>query len=261
MVFRQEKPWRQRQQTAEITLLLANEYFEEVCTRTILTLRDLMGSHCEKAATPVRQTQPSSSNSVFDVMMNASKQQAQARKRKAEAQAAREVQSRDSHQSAVAREAAATRQTNRERQKQNQPQGDTMGDWQAHTWSFFQKILRKMKDTVRFNQRGAHELQGEWPLLAYSSLVQPSADPLNWYEILMDEDDSVAYDDITKGDFSLPDLTLVWPKDGTSVWIVQHRAPILFVLIRRLKKSWQMHPIMSEDTGVKTASASLIEVA
>ena len=152
------------------------------------------------------EEQLTTNKTAFDVMMNASKQQALARKKQSAAQHS------TSFQSTVARSAAALRQSNKEKQQQSQPTGETMGDWQVHTWSFFQNIIGKMKSAVGFNQRGKHELYGEWPAFSYSALVEPSSDPLNWYKILADEDEQVAYDDITKADFALPSFMLWAPE-------------------------------------------------
>ena len=69
-------------------------------------------------------------------------------------------------------------------QKQNAC-SDVVGDWLTGSrtpgTSFrTQNTLNKLKTEVSFDPRGKHELIGVWPGFAYCSLIEQSADPINF---------------------------------------------------------------------------------
>ena len=72
-----------------------------------------------------------------------------------------------------------------------------------------QNTLNKLQTEVSFDPRGKHELIELWPGFAYCSLIEPSADPINFKKLMAGADETVAFDSAVKEDFALPAL-MIW---------------------------------------------------
>ena len=88
--------------------------------------------------------------------------------------------------SLIAKAASALRTAKKKHQIEQQQNscGDVVGDWQPHSRNFTQNTLNKVKTEVSFDPRGKHELIAVWPGFAYCSLVEPSADPINFKNLI-----------------------------------------------------------------------------
>jgi hypothetical protein len=95
------------------------------------------------------------------------------------------------------------------------------------------QFQRFVAGQIYFEQRGKHELKGAWPAAAYPPIIQPSADPMNWWRViscesLMDNEDDKSGDEsndelvlherplLQPGNFALPDVMIAcsamgWP--------------------------------------------------
>ena len=158
--------------------------------------------------------------SALDLMMDASREQG--RKKKKKKVRNEPTDARTDARSNIAKARAAARQHQPTNPDLALPSNNSSGDWQSHTWEVFQTILTLIKNKVNFNPRGLHELQGEWPLLAYGT-ISPSADPLNFCRMLRqlagDNESLDTFRIVKKEDFSVPDLIL---------WAPELRWPLLY---------------------------------
>lgn len=101
---------------------------------------------------------------------------------------------------------------------QDEASDNTLGNWSMHTWQFLQCFVEHMKSEVFFEERGSHELQGKWPRLAYSPVIEPSHDPQSWLNVFDDRDDR-GIAELGRHDFAYP---------GVMMWAPELRWPHLY---------------------------------
>ena len=61
----------------------------------------------------------------------------------------------------------------------NEDMAKTSG-WSQNTLDFFCLFQKAFTSCVGFDQRGKHEMYGQWPSFHFDACVRPSSNPVNW---------------------------------------------------------------------------------
>ena len=89
--------------------------------------------------------------------------------------------------------------------------------WSKSAWVFLNSILETVKDSVWFEERGRHELKGEWPLIHFHPKIEASSDPITWIRALGNEK---SLRDLSREDFALPNV-MCWAPERRWPWLYE----------------------------------------
>lgn len=71
--------------------------------------------------------------------------------------------------------------------------------WTTKARQYLKGLLDRIKEAVYFDERGRHELKGEWPKIHYEPFISSTADPLLFCQEISKEPDELQREDFACG--------------------------------------------------------------